>query len=269
MPVLANDYDPEGGVLTVVAVTPFDGVDVAPGPQRPDRRRARRRRRSSPASRSATRSPTTPATSRAPSSTCASCRPTRSTGRRSPAPTSPAPAAACRCSSTPSPTTPTPTATSSPSRASAPSRRAGRRRVEAGAVVYTPSDTFVGTDRLTYALVDAGGEIAIGEVLDRRDAGWPAPTARRRRSTTRCRPSPAAPRSCSTCSPTTPTPTATAPRHDGRHAVEPAATAVADDGGGGRVHPAGRLADGRRLGRRRRVHVRRSTTGAAARRRRP
>ena len=41
----------------------------------------------------------------------------------------------------------------------------GTARVEDGAVVYTPSDTFTGTDRFTYALVDAGGEIAIGEVL--------------------------------------------------------------------------------------------------------
>ena len=31
--------------------------------------------------------------------------------------------------------------------------------------MYTPSDTFVGTDRFTYSLVDAGGEFAIGEVL--------------------------------------------------------------------------------------------------------
>ena len=41
----------------------------------------------------------------------------------------------------------------------------GIASVEAGAVVYTPNDTFAGTDRFTYALVDAGGEIAIGEVL--------------------------------------------------------------------------------------------------------
>ena len=41
----------------------------------------------------------------------------------------------------------------------------GVARVEAGLVVYTPSDTFTGTDRFTYSLVDAGGEIAIGEVL--------------------------------------------------------------------------------------------------------
>jgi len=41
----------------------------------------------------------------------------------------------------------------------------GVARVEAGAIVYTPNEAFTGTDRLTYALVDAGGEIAIGEVL--------------------------------------------------------------------------------------------------------
>jgi large repetitive protein len=41
----------------------------------------------------------------------------------------------------------------------------GTANVERGAVVYRPSSTFVGTDRFTYALVDAGGEIAIGEVL--------------------------------------------------------------------------------------------------------
>ena len=41
----------------------------------------------------------------------------------------------------------------------------GTAAVSEGAVVYTPSDTFVGTDRLTYSLVDAGGEFAVGEVL--------------------------------------------------------------------------------------------------------
>ncbi len=41
----------------------------------------------------------------------------------------------------------------------------GTARVDSGAIVYTPSDTFTGTDRFSYALVDANGEIAIGEVL--------------------------------------------------------------------------------------------------------
>ncbi len=41
----------------------------------------------------------------------------------------------------------------------------GTARVDHGAIVYTPSDTFSGTDRFSYALVDANGEIAIGEVL--------------------------------------------------------------------------------------------------------
>ena len=41
----------------------------------------------------------------------------------------------------------------------------GTARVDNGAIVYTPSDTFSGTDRFSYALVDANGEIAIGEVL--------------------------------------------------------------------------------------------------------
>ena len=31
MPVLENDYDPEGGALQVVDVTRWEGVDVAPG----------------------------------------------------------------------------------------------------------------------------------------------------------------------------------------------------------------------------------------------
>jgi hypothetical protein len=43
--------------------------------------------------------------------------------------------------------------------------RGGSARVENGAIVYTPSDTFSGSDRLSYALVDANGEVAIGEVL--------------------------------------------------------------------------------------------------------
>jgi hypothetical protein len=34
-----------------------------------------------------------------------------------------------------------------------------------GTITYRPSDTFSGTDRLTYAVVDASGERAIGEVL--------------------------------------------------------------------------------------------------------
>ena len=41
----------------------------------------------------------------------------------------------------------------------------GVATVEGGAVVYTANETFAGTDRFTYSLVDAGGEIAIGEVL--------------------------------------------------------------------------------------------------------
>jgi large repetitive protein len=41
----------------------------------------------------------------------------------------------------------------------------GTARVDNGAIVYTPSETFSGTDRFSYALVDANGEIAIGEVL--------------------------------------------------------------------------------------------------------
>ena len=41
----------------------------------------------------------------------------------------------------------------------------GTARVEDGAVVYTPGASFTGTDRFTYALVDANAEVAIGEVL--------------------------------------------------------------------------------------------------------
>jgi large repetitive protein len=41
----------------------------------------------------------------------------------------------------------------------------GSARVDSGAIVYTPSETFSGTDRFSYALVDANGEIAIGVVL--------------------------------------------------------------------------------------------------------
>ena len=41
----------------------------------------------------------------------------------------------------------------------------GTARVEDGAIVYTPGASFTGTDRLTYALVDANAEVAIGEVL--------------------------------------------------------------------------------------------------------
>ena len=95
VPALVNDYDPEGGVLEVVAVTA--------SPARSQNRASTARpstcaspRTSCPASRSATPWPTTPATRPAPSSRCASCRPTRSTDRRSPAPTSPGRAVASR-----------------------------------------------------------------------------------------------------------------------------------------------------------------------------
>ena len=46
-----------------------------------------------------------------------------------------------------------------------PADRRRRHASRPARVVYTPSDTFAGTDRFTYSLVDAGGEIAIGEVL--------------------------------------------------------------------------------------------------------
>ena len=101
----------------------------------------------------------------------------------------------------------------------------------AGAVVYTPSDTFTGTDRFTYALVDANGEIAIGEVLVGVMPLRRRRTGRRRRSTTASRSSPAAPRSCSTSSTTTPTPTATASSSPRSARRRRGATAVADGGG--------------------------------------
>ena len=165
VPVIANDYDPEGGALKVVVGDAVRGRRHRARAERPDRRRARRRRTSCRASRSATPSPTTPGTSRAPSSRCASCPPTRSTGRRSPAPTWPARAAACRCAIevVANDTDPDGDIIAAENIRTQPT--GGVARVEAGVVVYTPSDTFTGTDRFTYALVDAGGEIAIGEVL--------------------------------------------------------------------------------------------------------
>lgn len=37
--------------------------------------------------------------------------------------------------------------------------------VQDGAVLYTPAETFSGTDRFSYAIVDAGGAVSIGQVL--------------------------------------------------------------------------------------------------------
>ena len=184
VPVLENDYDPEGGALEVVVGHAVRGRRRGAGPQRPDRRRARRRRRDLQLHaqlhrRRRGRQPV----ERLP-------RGAHRAGRRGqPAADRPhrhRPHAQRRAGarSRSSPTTPTPTATSSPSRTSAPSRPAAPPRVEDGAVVYTPSDTFAGTDRFTLRARRRRWRDRHRRGARRRDAAAPARTGPRRRSTT-------------------------------------------------------------------------------------
>jgi large repetitive protein len=164
VPVLANDYDPEGGALTVVAVTPFDGADVAPGlnGQTVDVRVA------PTVVSSFTLSYTVADKAGNQSSAFLDVRIVPNDEVNRP------PIARTDIARTRSgvPVIVTAVANDSDpdgdiiaveSIRTQPS--GGTAAVSEGAVVYTPSDTFVGTDRLTYSLVDAGGEFAVGEVL--------------------------------------------------------------------------------------------------------
>ncbi len=164
VPVLKNDYDPEGGALEVVSVTPFDGADVAPGlngqtvdigvdagvvssftlsytvaDEAGNQSSAFLEVRIVPAD-EVNRPPIA----------------RTDTGRtRSGVPV--------LIEVVANDSDPDGDIIAAENIRSQPT--GGTARVEDGAVVYTPSDTFTGTDRFTYALVDAGGEIAIGEVL--------------------------------------------------------------------------------------------------------
>ncbi len=164
VPVLANDYDPEGGTLIVTAVTPFEGADVAPGlnGQTVDVRVA------PTVVSSFTLSYTVADKAGNQSSAFLDVRivPTDEVNRPPIARTDIA-----RTRSGVPVIVPAVANDSDPdgdiiaveSIRTQPS--GGTAAVSEGAVVYTPSDTFVGTDRLTYSLVDAGGEFAVGEVL--------------------------------------------------------------------------------------------------------
>jgi large repetitive protein len=164
VPVLRNDYDPEGGVLTVVAVTPSDGADVAPGlnGQTVDLRVA------PTVVSSFTLSYTVADDAANQSSAFIDVRivPANEVNRPPTARTdigrtrSGVPVVIHAVANDSDPDGDIIAVESIHSQPTG-----GTAAVEAGAVVYTPNDTFVGTDRFTYALVDAGGEIAIGEVL--------------------------------------------------------------------------------------------------------
>ncbi|MET0577928.1 MAG: Ig-like domain-containing protein, partial [Ilumatobacteraceae bacterium] len=164
VPVIANDYDPEGGALKVVSVTPFDGAETAPGlnGQTAD-----------------VSVDTTVVSSFTLSYTVVDDAGNQSSAflevRIVPADeVNRPPIARTDLSRTRSgvpvaievvanDTDPDGDIIAVENIRSQPT--GGVARVEAGLVVYTPSDTFTGTDRFTYSLVDAGGEIAIGEVL--------------------------------------------------------------------------------------------------------
>ena len=85
--VLFNDYDPEGGALTVVKANSASNAEVRLGPGGQDVYVTPSRRDDRRASRSATTWSTRRATGRRRSSTCARCPTVRRTGRRSPVPT--------------------------------------------------------------------------------------------------------------------------------------------------------------------------------------
>ena len=164
VPVLKNDYDPEGGVLEVVSVTPFDGADVAPGlnGQTVDVRVG------AGVISSFTLSYTVADEAGNQSSAFLEVRivPADEVNRPPIARTD----TARTRSGVPvlievvaNDSDPDGDIIAAENIRTQPT--GGTARVEDGAVVYTPSDTFAGTDRFSYALVDAGGEIAIGEVL--------------------------------------------------------------------------------------------------------
>lgn len=164
VPILDNDYDPEGGALKVVAVTPVDGVDVAPGlnGQTVDIRVGPN------VLSSFTLSYTVADAAGNQSSTFLDVRivPPNEVNRPPIARTDTArtrsgvPVTILAVANDSDPDGDVIAVESIRSQPTG-----GVATVEAGALVYTPTETFTGTDRFTYALVDAGGEIAIGEVL--------------------------------------------------------------------------------------------------------
>ncbi len=164
VPVLKNDYDPEGGVLEVVSVTPFEGADTAPGlnGQTVDVRVA------TDVISSFTLSYTVADEAGNQASAFLEVRivPADEVNRPPIARTDTA-----RTRSGVPVLIEVVANDSDPdgdiiaAEAIRTQPTGGTARVEDGAVVYTPSETFSGTDRFTYALVDAGGEIGIGEVL--------------------------------------------------------------------------------------------------------
>ena len=164
VPVLENDYDPEGGALEVVDVTPWEGVDVAPGlnGQTVDVRVG------AGVTASFTLSYTVADTAGNRASAFVDVRivPPDQVNRP--------PIARTDISRTQSGVGVEIAAVANDSdpdgdiiavESISTQPTGGVATVEAGTVVYTPNDTFAGTDRFTYSLVDAGGEIAIGEVL--------------------------------------------------------------------------------------------------------
>ncbi len=164
VPVLANDYDPEGGTLTVSSVTPFDGVDVAPGLNG----QTVNLRVGANVLSSFTISYTVADAAGNQASAFLDVRIVPAAEVNRP-PTARTDIGRTRSG--------VPVVIEAVANDSDPDGdiiavesihaqpTGGTAAIESGAVVYTPNATFVGTDRFTYTLVDAGGEIAIGEVL--------------------------------------------------------------------------------------------------------
>ncbi len=164
VPVLKNDYDPEGGALTVTAVTPFDGAQTEPGlnGQSVDIEVA------PTVVSSFTVSYTVADAAGNQASAFVDVRivPGNEVNRPPTARTDighTRSGVAVVIEAVANDSDPDGDLIAVESIHSQPT--GGTASVEQGAVVYMPSSTFVGTDRFTYALVDAGGEIAIGEVL--------------------------------------------------------------------------------------------------------
>ena len=164
VPILANDYDPEGGALEVVDVTPWEGVDVAPGlnGQTVDVRVG------TGVVSSFTLGYTVAdvAGNRSSAFIDVQIVPADEVNRPPIARTDIArttSGSAIRIAAVANDSDPDGDIIAVNSVRSQPA--GGVAAVEDGEISYTPNATFSGTDRLTYSLVDAGGELAIGEVL--------------------------------------------------------------------------------------------------------
>ena len=164
VPVLANDYDPEGGALEVVDVTPWAGVDVSPGlnGQTVDVRVGTGVMSGftlgyTVADVAGNRSSAFIEVQIVPADEVNRPPIARTDIARTTSGSAIVIAAVANDSDPDGDIIAVASLRSQPA--------GGVAAIEGSEIRYTPRATFSGTDRLTYSLVDAGGELAIGEVL--------------------------------------------------------------------------------------------------------